>query len=91
MVGYVSAMFENNTGILWFDDDPKTNLQDKVRRLIRHCKQKYGFYPNLCYIHKSAFSNEKVTRIDETEIRTQRSVLPNHFWIGSTKKRRKSQ
>lgn len=77
-------MLNANTGLLWFDDDPKTDLQTKIRRLIQHYREKYGVSPQLCYIHKSALGNKKALTIDQVEIRIRQSVLPHHFWIGRT-------
>lgn len=82
---------ENNTGLLWFDDDPSTTLQAKIRRLKHHYQKKHGVTPQLCYVHKSSLNEEKERTIDGIKIRTRKSVLPHCFWIGRTEKRRKSQ
>lgn len=73
------------TGLLWFDDDPRRQLEDKVLRAAAHYERKYGRAPDLCFVHPDAFdgngkrANKKVNGI---EIRPGRSVLPHHFWIG---------
>lgn len=66
-------------GMLWFDNDPKADLALKVSRAVRYYEGKYGKKPTLCYVHPS-MSDE--TRLDGVEIKTTRSVLPNHLWIG---------
>ena len=87
-----------NLGMLWFDNDPKASLEVKVERAAAYYQHKYGKTPTLCFVHPSMFSalwgslpNE---RADEAasqkesymagniEVRKNRSVLPNHFWLG---------
>ncbi len=80
-------------GMLWFDNDPKADLKIKIERAASYYSKKYGQAPNVCFIHPSMApaphgngngngnGNGKPGNI---EIRTNRSVLPNHFWIGIT-------
>jgi hypothetical protein len=42
-----------NTGMLWFDNDPKTALTAKIERAADYYRHKYGRDPNLCLIHPS--------------------------------------
>ncbi len=86
-----------NIGMLWFDNDPKTELTVKVERAADYFRTKYGKTPTLCMVHpsmlpaqprlasKDASSEANPTPILKSagiEIRPNRSVLPNHFWIG---------
>jgi len=74
-------------GMLWFDNDPKADLKVKIERAAVYYSKKYGQPPNLCFVHPSMTpagsgngnGNGKPGNI---EIRANRSVLPNHFWIG---------
>ncbi|HEY71835.1 MAG: hypothetical protein DRJ03_08740 [Chloroflexi bacterium] len=73
------------TGLLWFDDDPRKQLQDKVLRAAAHYERKYGQAPNLCFVHPSAFNGNgkrRVKKAGRVEIRAGRSVLPDHLWLG---------
>lgn len=70
-----------NTGMLWFDNDPKTELIKKIERAASYYSQKYGQAPDLCFVHPSMISNTP-TRSGSIEVKTNRSVLPNHFWLG---------
>lgn len=84
-----------NVGMLWFDNDPKVNLDSKIARAADYYRSKYGCTPTLCFVHPSMLCNGKAP--DEAtssappqksvaacgiEIRSTRSVLPNHLWIG---------
>ena len=70
-----------NIGMLWFDNDKKTDLKAKVVRAAAYYKQKYGENPNLCFVHPSMVDKDKMDA-GKVEVRTTASVLPNHFWIG---------
>ncbi len=68
-------------GMLWFDNDPKTDLQSKVMRAAAYYAVKYGQAADLCFVHPSMINSEKADA-GEVSVRTHASVLPNHFWIG---------
>ncbi|RPI30644.1 MAG: hypothetical protein EHM70_13365 [Chloroflexota bacterium] len=70
-----------NIGMLWFDNDPKAELHVKIQRAASYYHTKYGQNPNLCFVHPSMVIPEQA-KMKEIEVRTTRSVLPNHFWIG---------
>jgi hypothetical protein len=84
-----------NIGMLWFDNDPKVNLDTKIERAALYYARKYGRNPTLCFVHPSMLGNtnpkneaaspalQKRELIGGSiEVRSNRSVLPNHFWIG---------
>lgn len=78
-----------NIGMLWFDNDPKAGLSSKVERAAAYYRNKYGKTPNLCYVHPSMLpapaqpANENNAFIAAgVELRSNRAVLPNHFWLG---------
>jgi hypothetical protein len=84
-----------NVGMLWFDNDPRVNLDGKIARAADYYRAKYGRTPTLCFVHPSMLRNgkpgdeapdstppEKSFAACGIEIRSNRSVLPNHFWIG---------
>jgi len=68
-------------GMLWFDNDPKTDLAVKINRAVDYYRQKYGQTPNLCFVHPSMVKTSPV-KSGSIEVRPSRSVLPNHFWLG---------
>ena len=82
-------------GLLWFDDDPRKRLEEKVLRAATYYERKYGRAPNLCFVHPSAFNgNGKrgkqsgVKKAGGVEIRPGRSILPDHFWLGVAERSR---
>jgi hypothetical protein len=91
------------TGLLWFDDDPRKELEEKVLRAAAHYERKYGCLPELCYVHPDAFNGngngkraEKrgkkgdVVKAGEVEVRAGRSVLLHHFWLGMAEKKQRA-
>lgn len=68
-------------GMLWFDNDPKADLPTKIGRAADYYVKKYGQTPNLVFVHPSQAPAPE-DRVDHIEIRTNRSVLPNHLWMG---------
>jgi hypothetical protein len=82
-----------NIGMLWFDNDPKAGLSIKIERAAAYYRSKYGKAPNLCFVHPSMIPATAPAEVEQApdgksyttegvEIRSNRSVLPNHFWIG---------
>lgn len=68
------------TGLLWYDDNPKRSLAEKVRRAARRYRQKFSTPPDVCYVHPSA--NGETHTVDDIRIVTLPSVLLHHYWIG---------
>lgn len=70
-----------NIGMLWFDNDTKSELSSKIQRAATYYQQKYGKTPNVCFVHPSMIPANTQPKLN-LELRTTRSVLPNHFWLG---------
>jgi hypothetical protein len=89
-----------NVGMLWFDNDPKSNLDLKIERAASYYRTKYGRSPTICFVHPTMLGIAKLSSaptenngrenpdLQKTisacgvEVRSNQSVLPNHFWIG---------
>ena len=70
-----------NRGMLWFDNDPKTNLAAKIKQAAEYYRRKYGDAPNLCLVHPSMLA-DKEADAGHIAIRSYRPVLPGYLWIG---------
>jgi hypothetical protein len=75
-----------DTGMLWFDNDPKTGLSTKIERAVDYYRKKYGRDPNLCLLHPSMVEKEPGEPLKIT-VRAYPPVTPGHFWIGIEDKR----
>ena len=70
-----------NIGMLWLDNDNKSDLATKIQRAANYYHSKYGKAPNHSLVHPRTVGNDSWTGAG-IEVRTTRSVLPNHFWLG---------
>jgi hypothetical protein len=75
-----------NRGMLWFDNNPKTNLASKIKQAAEYYRQKYGAAPNLCLVHPSMLA-DGTTEEERITVRTYRPVLPGYLWIGLAEKK----
>lgn len=75
------------TGMLWFDDDPKRPLLEKLERASKRFNEKYGRYPNLVYCNPRTSEQTGIVILGQNEkhpveLKNARSILVNHFWLG---------
>jgi hypothetical protein len=71
-------------GMLWFDNDPKSDLTLKVNKAAAYYRKKYGQDPNICFVHPTMLVGTKLTA-NNIEVHSNLAVLPHHFWIGVQK------
>ena len=76
MEGNPSAFVE--LGWLWFDNDPKTSLEDKLARAAVHYRQKFGRAPRVCYVRVGTLADSQA-RLGPVHLRSAANVLPGHF------------
>jgi len=72
-------------GMLWFDNDPKSELSNKVVEAANYYLSKYGEKPNLCFVHPSMIQGSSVDA-GQIVVESNNTVLPHHFWIGVQQK-----
>lgn len=72
-----------HTGMLWFDNDPRTTLSVKIQKAMDYYRQKFGRIPDLCLVHPSMMDGgQNNLEFGKLTIRSYRPVTPGHFWIG---------
>jgi hypothetical protein len=69
-----------NVGMLWFDDDPKRTLEDKVARAAEYYRQKFGEVPDVSFVHPRTLPEPRT--VAGVMVRPARTIQPDHFWIG---------
>lgn len=47
-------------GLLWFDNNPKLSLHEKVVEAAAYYQRKYRQQPNLCFVHPSMLTDADV-------------------------------
>jgi hypothetical protein len=75
-------------GLLWYDNDPRRTLDDKVGNAARRYREKFGRLPNTCHVHSAACGRDRVCHLADlhTAVRlvVAPNILPHHFWLGET-------
>ncbi len=79
-------------GMLWYDDDPRRQLSDKVFRAAERYYQKHGRWPNTCYVSSQVELDQLGQQVrvapcpqgPHATIRlvTAPNILPHHYWLG---------
>ena len=82
------------TGLLWYDGDPKRPLEDKVERAVERYREKYGRWPNTCFVHPRSVDGRTAdelllacrakSRKATIRVLPAANVLVHHFWVGET-------
>ena len=72
-----------HTGLLWFDNDPRTTLSVKIQKAMDYYKRKFGRIPDICLVHPSMLeAGQKQFELGKLTIRPYQPVMPGHLWIG---------
>lgn len=80
------------TGLLWYDSDTRRGLEDKVGRAAQRYREKYGRWPNTCFVHPQTLAGNTKQELKlagqrrnaEAVIRVLAApnILLHHFWLG---------
>ncbi|MEW6717581.1 MAG: hypothetical protein AB1345_08765 [Chloroflexota bacterium] len=71
-------------GMLWFDNNPKVDLEEKVKQAAEYYQTKYGRCPNMCFVNPRMLMNKEQLTVGSIRVLIAESILPNHFWLGVT-------
>jgi hypothetical protein len=79
-------------GLLWYDDDPRRDLAEKIGLAARRYRQKFGEPPDACYVHPSLLKgNGGVKHVGGVRVTPLSSVLRHHFWLGRERAKQSSR
>lgn len=67
-------------GLLWFDDDPRRSIDDKIALAAARYQKKFGAAPDMCYVNSALIEREAL--VGAVQVRSLATIRPNHFWIG---------
>lgn len=68
-------------GMLWYDDDHKRPLNERVSKAVDYYKAKYGVVPTVCFINPATLKDGPESAAG-VQLRSARNVLVDHFWLG---------
>lgn len=72
-------------GLLWFDNDSKRSLEDKIAQAVERYVQKFGHEPNVCYVNPQMLAEQKAAASSkQVRLATAHNILLHHFWVGVT-------
>ncbi len=77
-------------GWMWYDNDEKRTLKQKVELAAQKYREKFGHAPNTCFVNAARHSEtlgEDGFRVNGVLVRGKRNVLPNYFWLGVEKEK----
>lgn len=69
-------------GMLWFDDDTKKSLRDKIIGAKEYYQDKHSRSPTVCKVHPITLGDQEIPEIEGLHISASSAVLQDHFWIG---------
>ncbi len=67
---------------VWYDDDSKAKLEQKVARAVEYYRAKYGVQPTECYVHPGMLGEGQPAIAVGVRLRGSGTVIKNHFWLG---------
>lgn len=70
-----------HTGMLWYDNNSKVELENRVARAADYYRRKYHRLPNLCLVNPRMLAAGS-SKVGALTVRAYAPVLPGHFWIG---------
>ena len=75
------------SGLLWYDNDARRALADKIGRAALRYHEKYGSWPNTCYVHPQSVANLEEADLQVREpahirVVSATNILRHHFWLG---------
>ena len=66
------------SGLLWYDSDPKKAVEAKIDEAVERYREKFGATPNACHVSLSLTATHHRVRVVG-----DRWIRPNYFWLGS--------
>ena len=69
-------------GMLWYDDDKRRPLAEKIRQAAEYYLKKYGQVITQCYVHPRMLPEGQALRVAGIRVLPSRVVVMNHMWLG---------
>lgn len=69
------------TGLLWYDGDPRTTLEQKIARAVAAYRRKHGTMPTVCAVNAGAQGDVK--QVGTVRVVGLSTVLRGYYWVGN--------
>jgi hypothetical protein len=83
-----------NVGLMWYDSDSSRTLEDKISRAAQRYREKFGRWPNTCFVHPQAMveqaeSDKRIACCLESgqatvHVVSAPNILVHHLWLGES-------
>lgn len=73
------------SGIMWFDNDPKVDITTKINNAAQYYEKKFSCKPNICFVNPSILPKEMCLH-EGIRLLASCAIIPFHFWIGVQEK-----
>lgn len=82
-----------DVGLLWYDNDPRRALEDKIGLAARRYRERYGRWPDTCYVHPLALGQAEDplslggslgNGASPIRVISAPNVLVHHLWLGES-------
>jgi len=69
-------------GLLWYDNDPKRPLEDKIAMAVERYFRKFGEHADTCYVNPGMFPEKGGLQAKGVRVIGADFVLLHHLWVG---------
>jgi hypothetical protein len=69
------------TGMIWFDNDPCKNINDKIKFAVQYYQMKFGSDPTVCFLNPK-FQGKLLEEDSKIEFNFNLGLSPDHIWVG---------
>lgn len=67
-------------GWLWYDNDPKKPLEEKLIEAALRYKQKSGTEPTVCYVNPADLDSKETSK-GKVKLVGASAISPNYLWL----------
>lgn len=71
-----------NVGMLWLDADKRRPLEEKVQRAAEYYRDKYGRFPELCYVNVAMLGEAEEVTVGKIKVQSAKTIVRDHLWLG---------
>ncbi|MDK2982296.1 MAG: hypothetical protein PWQ55_2643 [Chloroflexota bacterium] len=69
-----------NNGMLWYDNQTKKPVEDRIQKAVEYFTFKYGHPPFCCFVHPDMLA-EPIQLDESIKVIPNQRVLKNHIWL----------
>lgn len=68
--------------LVWYDADVRRTVGEKIQDALAAYARRFSVAANLVLVNSA-----DLTEVAAIEVRSERTVQPNHFWVGRSEER----